>query len=191
MIQHRLTAHRDKQEEDILSHQLLRKNSKPVQRKYVIKAGAETKQAFKNHLQSKFFSTQLIENNTLKPLTGIGEVLNKLKTIVKNSIIETRNSVGNLRFNIRMKVEIEKIFSTAEDNSMIKWLNSTNKDFLASNQFDHLYDLICNEIFNQYEEFSSYGSGYTINNIFGVSLDTYSFNPLKGGRYIPSPPQIR
>ena len=104
-----------------------------------------------------------------------------------------------MRFNLRVRGQMVQRFHNENDGLLEvdrepRWFNSTNHNLESMSQFHSVYSEICGEIWDELENFTSTGSGWSLDRVTAITVDTWVYNPLNVGsrmQQLEVPPKIK
>ena len=136
-------------------------------------------------------------NNLLKEKTwfvrGFQDLLGALqeyKSRIKHAALLSLKREGPQKIEIVSQVRYYKEDKDGNRVQMSAFHNSNMNPFLRDEDFEDIYQSSVAKIWDTFDKFQKTGSGWILERIQKIILNTYKYQPLGASSYIPTPPSI-
>ena len=169
--------------------QRLEGKTKKRGRTYRLTTGRPEKSFCKRRCTSNYFDIVLLDDNNQPadrpariPALCVGESLDSFRdAVIRPHVRRYFNQFGSLRFNIRLRVVMERAFRYSSDDEQVKFFNSHSLPLNSMSDFTRVYNDHCQKIHHEFRTMLVNGSGWTLKNITGIYCNIMAYRPFRGG----------
>ena len=136
-----------------------------------------TKSAFGGLMKERRF----LLRGCIDPLSTLEAYKKRLYNVLEISM----NKEGSQKFNITLKIRFRR-----HENEAVAHFNGGMQTLNRLDAFEDLYEISKRKIWTSFDTYLKEGSGWIIDRLEILYLNTYRYQPVKISSYIPTPPSI-